>query len=243
MYFTGAQSFSQLAWRYLITGVLNLLRPEADGQCAGHAGLLLFTWRCCTSIIISMGAWGILYTVILKFPCSFSCLTVFVEAGCHSGKSLEPWTPLSPDCSQYTHSWEGKCHFFHISSRNWAQTEIKKLKITFPFDNRYDLETIFARNRLRINNACFPLQLKAELSINTDKDSQHCQKCHTRLLSCCPPPRLRLSCCCCGDMLSIQPPDDLQLTVRLSSGDEEVTDIPLITSDSGRQKPSQHKRR
>lgn len=158
-------------------------------------------------------------------------------------KSLEPWTPLSPDCSQYTHSWEGKCHFFHISSRNWAQTEIKKLKITFPFDNRYDLETIFARNRLRINNACFPLQLKAELSINTDKDSQHCQKCHTRLLSCCPPPRLRLSCCCCGDMLSIQPPDDLQLTVRLSSGDEEVTDIPLITSDSGRQKPSQHKRR
>lgn len=241
MCFTGAQSFSQLAWRYLITGVLNLLRPEADGQCAGHAGLLLFTWRCCTSIIISMGAWGILYTVILKFPCSFSCLTVFVEAGCQ--KVLSPELLSHPTVHNTLIHGRENVIFFHISSRNWAQTEIKKLKITFPFDNRYDLETIFARNRLRINNACLPLQLKAELSINTDKDSQHCQKCHTRLLSCCPPPRLRLSCCCWGDMLSIQPPDDLQLTVRLSSGDEEVTDIPLITSDSGRQKPSQHKRR
>lgn len=63
---------------------------------------------------------------------------------------------------------------------------------------------------------------------------------HTRLCSCCPPPRLRLSCCCCGDMLSIQP-DARRLTVRLSSDDAEEREIPLTTSVSGTHKPSQHK--
>lgn len=60
-------------------------------------------------------------------------------------------------------------------------------------------------------------------------------------MSCCAPPaRLRLSCCCCGDMLSIQPPDALRLTVPLSSGDAADTEIPLMTSVSGTNTPSQH---
>lgn len=52
--------------------------------------------------LLFMLVFGILYTMTRPETFCFACLTVFMEAGCHSGKSLELWTHLSPDWTAFT---------------------------------------------------------------------------------------------------------------------------------------------
>lgn len=168
---------------------------------------------------------------------SFGCLTVFLEAGCHFGKSPELWTHLSPDVhNTLIHVPPGKNTTVRlILSARCKNKSQWTTKVIAQSGDKLGAHSGWSQLKSNKFGTKFPLNYgKNPMYLNERTEGEY--KCLTRLLTCCLPS----CCCCCGDMLSIQPPDALRLTMRLSSGDAGHTEIPLISSVSGGKKPCQH---
>lgn len=109
--------------------------------------------------LLFMLVFGILYTMTRPETFCFACLTVFMEAGCHSGKSLELWTHLSPDWTAFTiHSFMRQLprrktrsfvsfHPLNESKlKNWAAK-----KQSLSFDKLHGVETNCSVKSININ--------------------------------------------------------------------------------------------